>query len=496
MRRRAPSTRLAKPGWGSYDRGPLSPDAANGRRCRALAVHRIRKGLDLPLSGAPEQGIHEAPTPFRVALLGDDTPGLRARVAVAEGDRVQRGQLLFEDRARPGVRYTAPGAGQVAAIFRASRRRLRSVVIRLSETERAGRPSGAEQVRFESWRRGDAESWSADAVRALLVESGAWVALRTRPYSRVPAPDSSPAALFVTAIDTNPHAPDPQVVVREARAELQLGLRVVARLCRGTTYLCVAEGSDVPDGIDAPVRVEQFRGPHPAGNPGVHIHRLHPVSRRRTVWHLGYQDVIAIGRLFTQGRLPVERVVSLAGPLVAQPRLLRTRLGVCLEELTRGELGEDGAEARLISGSVLSGKTAAGPELGFLGRHHVQVSALAEGRERRLLGWAAPGRDRFSMLPVFVSRLLGRRTFALTTDTQGSQRPIMPIGTYERVMPMDILATYLLRALVIGDIEQAEKLGALELDEEDLALCTFVCPGKTDFGPYLRMNLERIEREG
>lgn len=461
-----------------------------------MAVHRIRKGLDLPISGAPEQTIHGAAPLSRVAVLGDDTPGLRARLAVAQGDRVRRGQLLFEDRACPGVRYTAPGAGHVAAILRGHRRVLRSVVIELSGERSSERLQESECVRFESWRSSDAEGWSADDLRALLVESGLWVALRTRPYSRVPAPDSAPHALFVTAIDTNPHAPDPQVIVREARQDFQRGLRLLAKLCDGTTYLCVAQGSEIGSAVDAPVQVEEFRGPHPAGNPGLHIHLLAAVSRRRSVWHLGYQDVIAVGRLCATGRLPVERVVSLAGPVVRRPRLLRTRLGACIEELARGELRDGAAPVRLISGSVLSGKRAAGPDYGFLGRYHAQVSALSEGRERRLLGWLAPGGDRFSLLPVFVSRLFRRRAFDFTTEVHGSRRPLMPIGTYERVMPMDILATYLLRALVIGDIELAEKLGALELDEEDLALCTFVCPGKTDFGPYLRMNLERIEKEG
>jgi len=461
-----------------------------------LAVHRIRKGLDLPLSGVPQQEVHDGPAISRVALLGDDSPGLRARLAVEEGDRVLRGQLLFEDRVRPGIRYTAPGAGRVAAIFRGPRRALRSVVIQLSDSERARRPSDSEYAAFEAWRPGNPEAWSAADVRALLVESGLWASLRQRPYSQVPAPGSSADALFVTAIDTNPHAPDPQVIVHAARDVFQRGLRLLAGLCDGPTYLCVAEGSEIPAHVDAPVRVEQFRGPHPAGNPGVHIHRLAPVSRRRTVWHLGYQDVIAVGRLFRSGRLPVERIVSLGGPPVARPRLLRTRLGACIAELVRGELRDEAAEVRLLSGSVLSGKRAVGDEFGFLGRYHVQVSALAEGRERRLLGWAAPGGRHFSMLPVFASRLLRRTSFDLTTAANGSRRPIMPMGTYERVLPMDILATYLLRALVVGDLERAEELGALELDEEDLALCTFVCPGKTDFGPYLRRNLERIEKEG
>ncbi len=439
------------------------------------------------MSDAPEVG--------RVAVMGDDTPGLRARLAVAEGDVVRRGQLLFEDRKRPGVRYTAPGAGRVQAIFRGARRMLRSVVIELSPGERAGAPEGSELESFASMPSEAPEAWTGAQVRALLVESGLWTALRTRPYSKVPLPEGEPDALFVTAIDTNPHAPDPAPVIDAAFDDFQLGLTLVSRLCANTTYLCTAADADLRGGAEAGVQVETFKGPHPAGNPGVHIHRLAPASRNRTVWHIGYQDVIAVGELARTGVLPVARTVSLAGPPVVAPRLVRTRLGASLDELTAGGLDESEGEVRVISGSVLSGKKAMGPEFGFLGRYHLQVSALRPGG-RQFLGWINPGLQKFSMMPVFLSRLFPQDAFDMTTDTNGSHRPMMPIGGYEKVMPMDIVATYLLRSLVVGDIEQAEALGALELDEEDLALCTFVCPGKTEFGPYLRQNLDRIEKEG
>lgn len=440
-------------------------------------MHRIKKGLDLPIPGSPEQVIHEGPAITRVALVGDDYHGLRARLCVAEGETVLRGQLLFEDRQTPGVRYTAPGAGRVAAVNLGRRRALLSLVIQLSSLEK--------DVEFQS---------HAGDVRALLVESGLWTAFRTRPFSRVPSPDSMPHAIFVNAMDTQPLAVVPEVVVGPRREDLERGLREVAKLTEGKTYLCVTAGSELARGVDAPVAVEEFLGPHPAGTPGVHIHLLAPVNRGRVVWTLGYQDAIAIGELFRTRRLPVDRVVALGGPPLRRPRLVRSRLGASTDEHTRDEL-EDG-EVRVITGGVLSGKKAEGPVLGFLGRYHLQISALREGREREFMGWAAPGRRRFSALPVFVSRFFRPRRFDFTTSTHGSPRPIVPIGLYERVMPMDIIATYLLRALAVGDVEQAEKLGALELDEEDLALCTFVDPGKGDFGPMLRRNLERIEREG
>jgi Na+-transporting NADH:ubiquinone oxidoreductase subunit A len=459
-----------------------------------MTLHRLRKGLDLPLDGAPEQQIHEAARVTRVAVLADDFPGTKPRMRVEEGARVRRGDVLFEDRSTPGVLHTAPGAGRVIGIHRGARRVLQSVVIDLSDAERTGSPAEHERVAFEHFSGRPAAELDREGIRALLVESGLWTSLRTRPYSRVPGPETRPAALFVTAIDTHPLAPRPEVVLEGQWEDFESGLRLVAKLTDGSTYLCVRPGSGIEQRVDAPVQLEEFAGPHPAGTVGVHIHLLEPAGRERTVWHLGYQDVAAIGRLFRTGRLEVGRVVALGGPPVLRPRLLRTRLGACVEDLAEGELEAD--EVRLVSGSALSGKRAMGDVFGYLGRYDLQLCCLPEGRKRDFMGWAAPGSRTFSVLPIFASRWLRRRRFSFTTNTHGSPRAMVPIGLYEKVMPMDILPTFLLRALLVGDIEQAEKLGALELDEEDLALCTFVDPGKIDYGPLLRRNLERMEREG
>jgi Na+-transporting NADH:ubiquinone oxidoreductase subunit A len=239
---------------------------------------------------------------------------------------------------------------------------------------------------------------------------------------------------------------------------------------------------------------EQFSGPHPSGTPGFHIHTLDPAARGRTIWYVGYQDVLAIGRLFGSGDLDDTRVVGLAGPAVERPRLLQTRAGASLDDLTSGELRE--GDNRVISGSVLSGRTAAGPVLGYLGRYHRQISVLPEGRRRELLGWAAPGLTRFSALGAFASSWIPGRRFALTTSTHGSRRAIVPIGVYEKVWPFDLEPTYLLKALVTHDLERAEELGVMELDEEDVALCTFVCPSKNDYGRFLREVLTTLEKEG
>jgi Na+-transporting NADH:ubiquinone oxidoreductase subunit A len=454
-----------------------------------MPAHHIRKGLDLPLAGAPAQVVEDAPASSRVALLGADTPGLRPAFAVQPGDVVRRGELLYDDRRNPGVRYTAPAAGVVRALHRGERRAFVSIVIDVStddgpdaQVPLAHRPGGPH------------------ALRALLLESGLWPAFRTRPFSRVPAADAVPQAIFVTAMDSAPHAPDPQVVLAGREASFRRGVAALAGLTPAPVLLCAAGGSRLAQGLPeagARVQVHEFTGPHPAGTPGVHIHHLRPVDAEHPVWHIGYQDVAAIGHLLETGRLDVQRVISLAGPLVRRPRLLRTRLGASIDTLVEGELLE-GGEARIVAGSVLDGRAVrAGGDDAFLGRHHRQVAVLAEGRERELFGWIAPQRDKYSVWSVVAGHFAGRaRPLPLTTTTNGGDRAMVPIGSYERVLPMDIMATHLLRALITGDAEEAVALGALELDEEDLALATFVCPGKTEYGPLLRRLLDRVEKEG
>jgi Na+-transporting NADH:ubiquinone oxidoreductase subunit A len=451
-----------------------------------MVVHRSKKGLDLPVAGVPDPSQAEHKPVRRVALLGADFVGAKPRPRVQEGDRVRRGELIFEDAKNPGVLFVAPGGGRVAAVHRGAKRALQSVVIELDEDEDDAKRT------FDTFANGAADR-DADSVRALLIESGLWTTLRTRPYSRVPIPGAKPRSIFVTATDTNPLAVDPAVALEGREDDLVRGLAVLKKLTDGPVRLCRRAGSAIEPG-DSGATVEEFRGPHPSGTVGYHIHVLDPVYRGKEVWHLTYADVVRIGRTFATGVLDVDRVVALGGPVVKTPRLLKTRVGASIDELVEGEL--EGDDLRVISGSVLSGRRARGEVHGYLGAYHLQISALAEGRERELLGWLRPGLNKFSALPVFVSKLMGSKPFAFTTTTNGSRRAMVPIGAYERVVPMDLMPTHLLRALCIKDLEWAEELGVLELDEEDLSLCTFVDPGKTDFAVYLRDVLDQIHAEG
>ncbi len=444
----------------------------------------IKKGLDLPIEGAPQQVIHDGPAVKRVAVLGEEFIGMRPTMQVRVDDQVKKGQVLFEDKKNPGVVFTAPAAGVVKEINRGAKRVLQSVVIEVS---------GDEQETFTQYTVNDIASLDRDTVQTQLVNSGQWTALRARPFSRVAALDAQPHSVFVTAMDTNPLAADPALIIAEKQAEFEAGLAVVSRLTEGKVFVCKKAGSTVPSSSIPAVEVHEFGGKHPAGLVGTHIHHLDAVSAEKQVWHLGYQDVIAFGHLFLTGEIYSERVVALAGPAVKNPRLIRTHVGMSLTDLVAGELEE--GENRVISGSVLSGTNATGPHA-FLGRYHTQVSVLLEGREKELFGWIAPGSNKFSVTRTFLGHLSPKRLFNMTTSTGGSKRAMVPIGNYERVMPLDILPTLLLRDLIAQDVDSAISLGALELDEEDLALCTFVCPGKYEFGSILRECLTIIEKEG
>ncbi|GAB1265333.1 Na(+)-translocating NADH-quinone reductase subunit A [Aurantivibrio infirmus] len=445
---------------------------------------KIRQGLDLPIAGAPEQVINQGNTVRSAAILGSDYHGMKPTMLVQVGDAVKLGQPLFSDKKNPGVVFTSPASGRVSAIHRGAQRVLQSVVIDIE---------GDAEETFESYSATDLDGLTRDQVQSNLVSSGMWTALRTRPFSKIPAPDSQAQSIFVNAMDTNPLAADPQVVLAEKSEAFNQGLAVLAKLTEGAVHVCSAAGAKVPVKEVANISHRLFTGKHPAGNVGTHIHFLEPVSANKTVWTIDYQDVIAIGILFTTGKLNVERVVSFAGPQVEKPTLIRTRIGANLDELAAGQLKS--GENRIISGSVLGGRKAAGP-FAYLGRYHNQVCVLAEGRERPFMHYMQAGSNRFSAMPIYISKLFSGKKFNFTTSTNGSERAMVPIGAYEKVMPLDILPTQLLRALIVGDTETAQNLGCLELDEEDLALCTFVCPGKYEYGPILRDNLSKIEKEG
>ncbi|MDP8099974.1 Na(+)-translocating NADH-quinone reductase subunit A [Pasteurella atlantica] len=443
----------------------------------------IKQGLDLPINGKPAQVIQDGNTVNEVAILGEEYVGMRPSMKVRVGDVVKKGQVLFEDKKNLGVVFTAPASGTITAINRGEKRVLQSVVISVE---------GSEQITFSRYDVSELGTLNADQVKQNLVNSGMWTAFRSRPFSKIPAIDSKPSSIFVNAMDTNPLAANPEVILKAHWQDFINGLTVLGHLDESPIHLCKAGGSNIPT-VDLPnLKIHEFEGPHPAGLSGTHIHFIDPVSISKSVWYINYQDVISIGRLFTSGELCAERIISLAGPQVKEPRLVKTCVGANLSQLTQNELKE--GDNRVISGSVLSGAKAEGP-VDYLGRYALQVSVLAEGRQKELFGWIMPGKEKFSITRTTLGHF-SKKLFNFNTALHGGERAMVPIGAYERVMPLDIIPTLLLRDLAAGDTDSAQNLGCLELDEEDLALCTFVCPGKNEYGPLLRQALEKIEKEG
>ena len=445
---------------------------------------KIKKGLDIPINGSPDQSISDAAEVSSIAVLGQDYVGMKPTMHVQEGDRVKIGQVLFSDKKNPGVHFTSTGAGVVAAINRGAKRTLLSVVVDLDADE---------YEQFEQFQSDQIDSLEVERIRENLLKSGLWAAFRTRPYSKIPAIDSEPDSIFVTAIDTNPLTADPDVIINAYQQAFNDGIRIISKLTKGHVYVCTKEGSQIEVPAVDNVETAQFSGPHPAGAVGTHIHFIKPVNANRMVWHIGYQDVIALAKLFETGNLWVERIVALCGPMIKNPRLVRTRMGAKIGQLLAAEL-EDG-KVRVISGSILNGRRAA-DAVGYLRRYDNQVTVLAQDKSRDLFGWLSPGPNKYSVFNVFLSAFNRNKTYDFGTLQNGSPRAMVPLGHYENVMPMDLLPTQLLRALIVGDTDSAQALGCLELDEEDVALCSFVCPSKNEFGPVLRVRLEQIEKEG
>lgn len=411
------------------------------------------------LTRLPEQTIHDGAPVGRIALLGADLPGLRPKLLCEQGSRIKRGQPVFHDRAHPEIVFVSPVSGAVESITLGPRRSLSALVIR------------SETVQHEPEPVTMAMS-SATAMRAALLENGFWPAFLTRPFGRIPAPDAVPEAIFVTVTADNPHAPDPRVVLAGQHDAFAAGLKALARLSDGTVHVCQAQGADIAAGLGDRIRGSFFSSGIASGLAGAHIHRLHPVGRGQSVWSIGYQDVLSIGRLIETGVPDFSRVVAVAGPRAKQPRLLRTVAGASLQELIREESlpGKHGAPLCVLSGSAANGRKAS-----WLGRYHHQITLLDDvpkpvnAPER---GWMARFR-RASSMPA----------------------PLVPTAALERALSFDVPVVPFLRALGVGDAETASRLGCLEMVEEDLAAVSLACTSGADYRRMLRHVLDELAED-
>ena len=432
---------------------------------------KISKGLDLPISGIPDHVITDTPKVTSVSLLGNDFTGMKPTMLVKSGDIVKRGTKIFEDKKNPGVFYTSPAGGIVKEISRGDRRKFLSIDIEIADDE--------DHVEFET----------SDNITSLLINSGLWNAFRSRPFNRTPSIDSKPNAIFINACDTNPLALDPYFIIKEDIEYFNKGLKALYENFSCPIHCCY-QNADFDLSVDG-INYHQFSGPHPSGLTSTHINKIYPVNLKRIAWTIGYQDVISIGYLLEHAFLRTHKLIALGGPSVFSPSLIKARISGNIDELTAGKL-ETGS--RVISGSVLYGHASEGV-MNYLGFYDSLISAIPDQANDIFLNWLMPGSKLHSKLNVFISSFLKPSNFIFNTSVNGGDRAIVPVGSYDEVLPMDILVPQLLKALVVGDREQAVDLGMLELAPEDLAVCSYICPSKYDYCSILANNLNELYLE-
>jgi len=455
-----------------------------------MIKHKLKKGYDIKLAGKTEKVLVDAGASKYFASQPFDYLGLKPRLEVAEGSQVKIGTPLYNNKERPEIKFVSPASGNVVQINRGERRKIAEVVI-----ESDGRD---EAVDFGSYDEKGIESLSTDGIKDLLLKGGMWPMIRQRPFSKIANPDLTPRDIFITGMDTAPLVADPEFILQGEEKYFNTGLSILKKLTGGKIFLSLngAVKEHLPFLVNAPgVEVHEFQGKHPAGNLSVHIHHVAPIKVGDVVWYINAVDVPLLGKFFLTGTYPTERIVCLAGSaLKAEVRkYYRTRVGTNIQALfNEGDLTQP--LVRVITGNVFRGRKI--PENGYLGFYNRTVTVIPDSKERVLFGWLTPGLDQESFSRTFLSRYFPRDEYIKDTRLHGGKRAFIQTGDYEKVLPMDIYPTYLVKSIMAGEIEDMIGLGLLEVDDEDFALCTYICPSKIDFGEHIRKGLDILEKEG
>jgi len=445
-------------------------------------IINIKRGLDIPLSGEAEKVVKSAEPSRYYGVKPIDFQNMRTKLLAKEGERVKAGSPLFYNKLQSDVQQPSPVSGKVVEVKRGERRKILEVIIEADS-----------QIEYEEFGKAEPRDLSRDEVVDKLLKSGLWSFIRQRPYSILANPQDEPKAIFISAFNTAPLAPDTDLVVKGEAENFQRGIDALSKLTSGTIHLNVnAEypASEVFSKVKG-VQLNQFKGPHPAGNVGVQINKLDPINKGDTVWYVYPQDIITIGKLFEKGIYDASKVIALTGSEILKPLYYRVLRGMSIEPLVKDNVKE--GELRYISGDVLTGKKISSE--GYLGFFDDQITVIPEGNYYEFMGWAKPGINKYSAGRTFLSALIPNKKYRLDTNLHGGERAYVVTGEYEKVFPMDIYPVQLIKAIIIEDIELMEKLGIYEVDEEDFALPEFVCTSKTPVQSIVRKGLDFMLQE-
>ena len=455
-----------------------------------MVTHKIKKGYTIKLEGATHPEVRDTEMPKRFAIQPSDFLGVKPKLAADVGDTVSIGSVLFTDKENEKVKFLSPAAGKITRINRGERRLIKEIIIETDGDEAA--------VSFPKILMNEIAAKSREDIVNYLLEGGVWPYIRQRPFSKIANPRIVPRDIFISGLDTNPLAPDYSVMLDNETDTFKLGVALLKKLTTGKVFFSIdASRTNYMSALQAieGVEVHGFSGPHPAGNVSVQIDRIAPMKRGDHIWYIYAPDVVLLGKLASEGKFPVNRIVAVAGSSVKEEkrRYYHTRLGIPVQALLQeGDLVDE--DVRFISGSVLQGREI--EATGFVGFYDHVVTVIPEKEERQLLGWIYPGLKTISFSNTFLSSLFGPKKYIQDTRTHGGVRAFIQTGEYEKVMPLDILPMYLVKSIIAEDIEEMENLGILECAPEDFALCTYICPSKIDFGAYIQKGLDMIAREG
>ncbi|MEG0795257.1 MAG: Na(+)-translocating NADH-quinone reductase subunit A [Odoribacter sp.] len=446
-------------------------------------VIKLKKGLDIKLNGEAERVVQPMREITYCAVKPTDFRSITPKLMVKVGDDVKAGDVLFTDKAHPEIKFTAPSSGRIDNINRGERRKLLEVIIKVDAV-----------TQYRDFGKGDANQLTRDEVIGKLLDSGIWPLIKQRPFDVIADPTITPKAIFVSAFDSAPLAPDYDFILTGCEKDLQSGINCLKKLCNKNVNLNLREGTPTTSVFTKlqNVDINYFAGAHPAGNTGIQIHHLNPINKGESVWVVNIQDVVTIGRLFNEGHFDARKIIALTGSEVTKPVYYHSIIGASMESITTGKLKEL-VKQRLISGNVLTGTRVEAN--GFLGFYDNQVTVIPEGDQYEFLGWATPGFNKFSASKLFPSFLCPNKHYTLDSNYHGERRAFVMTGQYEKVFPMDIYPVYLLKAILANDIDQMEQLGIYEVAPEDMALCEFVCTSKIPVQQIVNQGIELIMKE-
>ncbi len=451
-----------------------------------MAEFKLKKGLDIPIAGKPAKELRTIENQSIFKIHPVDIKGLKPKLLVKEGDQVKIGTPVLYNKLSEKVKFVSPASGTIKNIQFGPRRVINEISI-----ESNGNTD--EYVTFESYDEQKIIELSQDEIKRILLESGAWTYIRQRPFSKIANPDNNPKSIFISGFNTSPLTPDLNFIFENKNSGFQTGINALSKLTNGKVHLSVSKKTDSTFTSVENVEIHTFNGPHPAGNIGIQIHHVDPLNLGDIVWYIDIQDVCAIGNTIQNGKFDVTKIITVGGSGVKSPEYIKTRRCASIGSFLQNNIIKD-KKTRIISGDVLTGKIASFDHA--VGYYHQSVTVIEEGGNRDFLGWISPGKSHYSASNTFLSKLFPNNKYAFNTKINGSLRAIIPFGYWESVLPMDLIPNYLVRSILAQDIEEMEQLGIYECDEEDFALCSFVCQSKFPVHTIIRDGLDMLEAEG